>query len=124
MTDHLEQPLRITSQPEPEHLATATLALARVLAGDIDVDTRLAVGAALAELSDVTPPYPPHPEDLEPKPAEQGIRDALAALDRALDAATGVAEAVRIGLGARELTTHLRTTGQPWPASDDGTELP
>ena len=102
----------LTSQPEPEHLAHATLTLARVLAGDVDLDTRLAVGAAIAVLSDVHPPYPPHPEHLEPLPADDGIRDALAALDRAAGAAATVEEAVRIAFGARELTTHAATSGE------------
>jgi hypothetical protein len=94
----------IVTQAEPPQVATATLALARVLAGDLPVDTRLAVAGALAVLNDVHPPYPPHPEVLDPLDVVTGVGDALAALHAFLAESGGVADVIRAGLAARELT--------------------
>ena len=94
---------QLISQPEPEHIAHATLALARVLAGSPDRTTRLAAAAAVAVLGDVHPPYPPHPQHLEPMDAATGISEARAALLRAARDARTPAEAIRIAHGAREL---------------------
>lgn len=102
---------QLTSQPEPEHLAHATLTLARILAGDPDRTTRRAVAAALAILGDVQPPYPPHPEHPEPLDTTTGVREALAALRRAADDAQTPAEAVRIARGTRELVELHPTPG-------------
>ena len=65
----------ITTQPEPLRLGRAAQALDAVLAGDLDVETRLAVGAALA----------------------------VAELAAAVENAGSVEEAIRAGLAAREL---------------------
>jgi hypothetical protein len=100
----------IHTQPEPEHIAGASLALARVLAGNPDLETRLGVGAALAMLSDVHPPYPPHPVDLAPMTPDAGIAAALEALGRAGDS-RDVDDAIRIGFAARELRQLLRVDG-------------
>ena len=97
MTDLIE------SQPEPEHLARASAALVAVLAGDADLLTRLAVGAALAILGDVHPPYPPLPDPDAPLPAGPGIATALAHLNLALAETSSPQEAIRIGLAGRRL---------------------
>ena len=94
---------QLISQPEPEHIAHATLTLARVLAGNPDRTTRRAAAAAVAVLGDVHPPYPPHPQHLEPMDAAVGVPEARAALLRAARDARTPAEAVRIAQGAREL---------------------
>jgi len=93
----------ITTQPEPLRLGRAAQALDAVLAGDLDVETRLAVGAALAVLADVHPPYPPLPEPAQPVPAAEGIALAVAELAAAVEHAGSVEEAIRAGLAAREL---------------------
>lgn len=97
----MTEPL-LTSQPEPEHIATASLALARTLAGDVDLDVRLAVGAALAVLGDVHPPYPAHPEDLEPLPLSDGLAEAARALTDACRTAS-TEEVLRIAATLHEL---------------------
>ena len=96
-------PVPITTQPEPLHLGRAAQALDAVLAGDLDVETRLAVGAALAVLADVHPPYPPLPEPAQPMPVVEGIALAVAELAAAVEHAGSVEEAIRAGLAAREL---------------------
>lgn len=93
----------IESQPEPEQIAKATADLVAVLAGSPDLVTRLAVGASLAILGDVYPPYPPPPEAEAPLPATEGIAGALAHLERALQDSTTPSEAIRIGQAARQL---------------------
>jgi hypothetical protein len=93
----------VQTQPEPEHIAHATLTLAGVLAGDLDVDTSLAVGSAVAILSDVHPPYPPHPARVDAIPLERGIGDALASLALAVEHSDSIPEVLRIAFAAREL---------------------
>src|SRR4249920_1728489 len=95
--------LTLESQPEPAHLRRARAALAAVLAGEPDLDTTLAIGAALAVLADVHPPYPPLPDPIEPLAAESGISHARAELARAAATAGHPQEAIRAGLAAREL---------------------
>jgi hypothetical protein len=94
----------IETQPEPENVARAGDLLESLLAGDLDTDARLAIGAALDVLYDVHPPYPPRPQ---PEPATvdlpTGVRLALKALSDAERAASSVGEAIRMGLAAREL---------------------
>ena len=97
----MTEPL-LTSQPEPEHIASASIALARILAGDVDLDTRLALGAALAVLGDVHPPYPAHPEGLEPLPLADGLAETAQALTEASRTAS-TEEALRIAETLREL---------------------
>lgn len=106
MTDH-----QLVTQPEPEHLANASLTLARVLAGTPDRTTRRAAAAAVAVLGDVQPPYPPHPVSVEPMDAGAGIARARAALRRAAEDARTPAEAMRIAHGIRELAEADSTSG-------------
>lgn len=102
MTDH-----QIPTQPEPVHLGRAARLLEAVLLCDLDTDqdieTCLAVGAALAWLDDVYPPYPPRPRPTAPIPARDGIQQALHELTVAIAQAQSVEEALRAGLAAREL---------------------
>jgi hypothetical protein len=101
--DPTDQPSGIPTQPEPLHLARAARVLDAVLAGDLDVETRLAVGAALAVLRDVHPPYPPLPPPTRAIPAGEGIAAARAELDATITGGVGVPNIVRAGLAAREL---------------------
>lgn len=91
------------ARPEPEHLARAGDLLEAILLGDLDVDTRLTIGAALATLYDVFPPYDPRPPVTEPLDLPTGTRQALHALRAAIDAADSVPQALRAGHAAREL---------------------
>ena len=106
------------TQPEPPQLATATLALARVLAGDLDLETQLAVAGALAVLSDVHPPYPPHPADVDPVDPVTGIAQALTALRAFIHDAETVQDIVRVGLAARELTSAFLIDSPPQPGGE------
>jgi hypothetical protein len=74
-----------------------------VLAGEINIEARLALGAALAILCDVHPPYPPRPESATVLDLPTGVRLALQALAGAQDSGPPIAEAIRTGLAAREL---------------------
>jgi hypothetical protein len=101
------------TQPEPEHIARAGGLLQAVLLGDVDIEARLAVVAALATLRDVYPPYRP---SLEPVPALTlelgvGVTLALGALEEAARCAGSVEEVIRIGFAGRELCS-LR--GRAW----------
>jgi hypothetical protein len=60
----------------------------------------LTVAEALAVLSDVTPPYPPLPERLDPLDPPTAIATALAQLAVALDEVSSVQDLTRIGLTA------------------------
>jgi hypothetical protein len=93
----------IATQPEPERLAHAGDILEAILLGDLDLDARLSVGAALATLYDIFPPYDPRPAVTEPVAPRTGIREALEALNSAVDEAGSVQEALRAGRAAREL---------------------
>lgn len=94
----------IQTQPEPQHLAHASDILEAILLGDdLDLDARITVGAALATLHDVFPPYVPRPAATTPLDLHTGMRQALEALTSAIDAANSVQEALRAGLVAREL---------------------
>lgn len=93
----------IPTQPEPEHLAHAGDLLEAVLLGDLDLDARLTIGAALAVLYDVFPPYNPRPPVTEPLDLRTGTRQALDALSTAIDTTESVQEALRAGRAAREL---------------------
>ena len=93
----------LNSQPEPLHISRASTALAAVLAGHPDIETRLTVAGALAILGEVYPPYPPLPEPKAPLPPARGIATALIALSRAAAAASNPEEAIRVGLAARKL---------------------
>jgi hypothetical protein len=93
----------IQTQPEPEHLAHAGDLLEAVLLGDLDLNARLAVGAALTTLYDVFPPYDPRPAVTEPLDLRTGTRLALDSLTTAIEAADSVQVAIRAGLAAREL---------------------
>jgi hypothetical protein len=93
----------IPTQPEPEHLAHTGDVLEAILLGELDLDARLSVGAALATLYDVFPPYNPRPAATESIDLRTGIRQALDALGSAVDEAGSVQEAVRAGRTAREL---------------------
>ena len=96
----------IPTQPIPPHVDRAADALEAVLLTDLDVDTRLAVAAALASLLDVHPPYAPPGAVPSPMPASEGLGTAREALRVAATEAGSVAEAIRIGLAAHELA-HL-----------------
>jgi hypothetical protein len=86
-----QEPVSIPSAAIEE----ASLALAAVLAGDPPIDDALAVSEALAVLSDVTPPYPPFPSSVPPRPLGDGLVLASAHLAKAIDAATDVEERLR-----------------------------
>lgn len=95
---------RILSQHEPEDIARARRALDDVLAGPAGTHCRLAVGAALAVLSDVSPPYPPLPESTCPQAEAVGVaaaRSAMAAAAVRPDAS--IEETLRIARALREL---------------------
>jgi len=93
----------IQTQPEPEHLAHAGGLLEAVLLCDLELDARLGIGAALATLYDVFPPYDARPPVTEPIDLGTGMRQALDALSAAIDTADTVREALRAGRAAREL---------------------
>ncbi len=99
----MREPEEIQTQPEPEYIARAGDLIEAVLAGEIDIQARLALGAALAILCDVHPPYPPRPEPATTLDLPTGIRLALQTLNAAKYSAPTVADAIRAGLAAREL---------------------
>jgi hypothetical protein len=93
----------IHSQPIPLHIDRAARAMDAVLAGEVDPQIRLDVGAALAILVDVCPPYPPLPDSVHATLAAEGIALAIAELTAAIETAATPGEAIRAGLAAREL---------------------
>jgi hypothetical protein len=93
----------IHSQPIPLHIDRAARAMDAVLAGDVGPQIRLDVGAALAILLDVYPPYPPLPAPVQATPAAEGIASTIAELTAAIETAATSGDAIRAGLAAREL---------------------
>ena len=94
----------IETQPVPDHIGTARAALAGVLAGEPNIDVRLAASLCLELLNDVRPPYPPLglPNGrVEPR---QGIATARRALAEAVLAANTLGESLRIGRAGAELS--------------------
>ncbi len=88
--------------------------IAAVLATDLPLPDRLAVGEALSVLSDVHPPYPPLPDPDRPEPdVAAALTDLLALLDLALRQSTSTEEVIRVGTAARVLREH--TTRHPTP---------
>jgi hypothetical protein len=91
-------------------LDRAALTLMRVLAHpDLDLETSLAVGGALATLDDDESPPTPLPAPVEPLAAEEGIAQALSELHTVIAGATDVHVSMRAALAARELRLHLRS---------------
>jgi hypothetical protein len=111
--------------PQPTRPATVTIEHARqvmaaVLAADLPLPDRLAVGEALSVLSDVHPPYPPLPEPGHPEPdVAAAVTDVLALLDLALRQSTSTEEVIRVGTTARVLREHAtrRTAPSQPPAT-------
>jgi hypothetical protein len=100
----------------------ARTALAAVLAGDPDIETTLVVSEAVDVLSDVRPPLPPldYPQGgIDP---EEGMAQALSALEDAVEEASSGEEALRAGRAAHLLGQLLRRT--PEPAAPRGPVLP
>jgi hypothetical protein len=91
------------TQPEPEHLAHAGDLLEAILLSDLDLHARLSVGAAIAVLYDVFPPYTPRPPVTEPLDLHTGLHQTLDALTTAIAASGSVQEALRAGRAAHEL---------------------
>jgi hypothetical protein len=93
----------IPTTPPPPAIEAASITLSEVLAGDLDIEQKLAVAEALAVLSDVTPPYPPLRATSGVTPLIPGVRAALASLREAIDGAHSVEEASRCAMAARAL---------------------
>ncbi len=121
MTSHPKTSDALT-QNEPALIAEATIALARVLAGDLDLHTRLTVAGALCTLSDVHPPYPPHPADVAPLDPEEGLTRAFEALTQHAGQALPLPQLVRLTLVARDLHDLLTTLATPATATTSPTE--
>lgn len=95
---------QIVTQPVPLRLAAAVDSLLAVLAGDVaDPLLRGEVASAVVQLSDVRPPYPPHPDPGGALEVGEGLRRSIAALDAAAREAGDPTEALRIALIGREL---------------------
>jgi len=105
----------IETQPVPDHIATARAALAAVLAGDPDIDVRLAASLCLELLNDVRPPYPPLDfPDVGVEPG-RGVATARRALAEAVLEANTLGESLRIGRAGAELSAaiELLTDARP-----------
>jgi hypothetical protein len=98
---------QIRTQSVPPRLAAAIEALFAVLAGEpADPLLRAEVAGAIVQLSDVSPPYPPHPLPLEAIEVGEGLRRFMAELDAAVGEVDAV-EGLRIALVGRELRDQL-----------------
>ncbi len=102
------------TQAVPPAVVIARTALADVLVAEPDdLDVRLAVSRALAQLEDVDPPYPPleYPPGGNDADVRALIRDARQHLRCAVDTAETVEQAVACAAAARTLLPLLRATG-------------
>lgn len=100
-------------QSVPPSIVAARAALADVLASEpVDVDVRLAVSAALSQLEDVNPPYPPliYPTDRSSVDTVVLISAAHDQLKFALDTAPTAQQAVAWACAARTLRPLLGST--------------
>lgn len=99
---------QIRTQAVPPRLAAAIDVLFAVLAGEpADPLVRGEVGSAIVQLSDVSPPYPPHPFPTEVVEVRAGLRRAMAELVAAAREASDPVEGLRIALIGRELRDEL-----------------
>lgn len=88
-------------------IESARQVMAGILAADLPLEDRLAVGEALSVLSDVHPPYPPLDHLQRPEPdVAAAVQDVLALLDLAMQQAHSTEVVIRCGSAARVLREH------------------
>jgi len=91
------------TQPEPDYIAAAGDLLEGMLTSGADLETELALSAALVVLYDVWPPYPPRIDPAAPIDTATGLPLLLAVLTSAESSGANVEEVLRTGRASREL---------------------